>query len=522
MQNKSNEVKLIRLQVENIFGVKAAEIDANGNSIVLTGPNRAGKSSILDALALTIGQQKNGNPVKLGENKGQVIAEFDHFVVTRKWKNGKSQSWKIESKNGDKFGTPSELFKEFIDAITFKPAEFINLSAKDRIRQLYKVAGIDYEAYLAKRKVKYDQRTDVGREKKKIEGYFKTLKLPQSNIPDNEISVSEVNDIISSLREKENSKRELELDMRRLSDNLEYKKEQLSEAELKIKGIDDEITEYENQIKNQTEKLVDADSIDNQLKNINNEIEDLELKLEALKAKKEELLEQKSDQEHRKDRIDGLNNEIDSLNQLKISHTQQAKSIQNVVESLEKNLNSSKAKLEQMPNYSNEIEAHINQLQNAEKINQAVRAKKHFEETHLKVEHLVNQYDNLSDELTMLDDTLKAQLNSVELPDGLNIDDNEIYIDNIPFDRLSTMQKLDLAMKIGMQIRPQNGNISFKALTMDISQFDEDQRSEAIELANRNGYQAIVEVASVNKGDYGDANVFYIENGSVKEAQNVG
>lgn len=68
---------LTHLSIKNILLLKSCEIDFAAGLNVLTGETGAGKSILLDALGLVLGERSDATLVRAGETQAQVTAEFD-------------------------------------------------------------------------------------------------------------------------------------------------------------------------------------------------------------------------------------------------------------------------------------------------------------------------------------------------------------------------------------------------------------------------------------------------------------
>ena len=68
---------LSRLNVRNIVLIEALDLDLDSGFTVLTGETGAGKSILLDALALALGGKADGKLVRSGETTGSVAATFN-------------------------------------------------------------------------------------------------------------------------------------------------------------------------------------------------------------------------------------------------------------------------------------------------------------------------------------------------------------------------------------------------------------------------------------------------------------
>ncbi|MDE2470486.1 MAG: AAA family ATPase, partial [Bradyrhizobium sp.] len=64
-------MKIIRLESENIKGLRAVEVEPDGNVVIIGGKNGAGKSSVLDSMWYALGGKDAlpSKPIRNGEKK---------------------------------------------------------------------------------------------------------------------------------------------------------------------------------------------------------------------------------------------------------------------------------------------------------------------------------------------------------------------------------------------------------------------------------------------------------------------
>lgn len=67
---------LQRLRVQNLAIVEDIEIDFNGGLNVITGETGAGKSILVDALGLVLGERADKSMIRAGEDKCSVESVF--------------------------------------------------------------------------------------------------------------------------------------------------------------------------------------------------------------------------------------------------------------------------------------------------------------------------------------------------------------------------------------------------------------------------------------------------------------
>ena len=85
-RDRGGNMLLKKIEIRNVRKIKQAEIEFHGKGLqVIQGLNKSGKSTIGQAIALTLGGVKDVVPgmIKLGENKAEVIAYTDDGLKIR-------------------------------------------------------------------------------------------------------------------------------------------------------------------------------------------------------------------------------------------------------------------------------------------------------------------------------------------------------------------------------------------------------------------------------------------------------
>src|SRR6059058_774611 len=72
---------LTRLAIRNIVLIEALDLDFAGGLGVLTGETGAGKSILLDALGLVLGNRADSGLVRAGEERASVTASFEFAAL---------------------------------------------------------------------------------------------------------------------------------------------------------------------------------------------------------------------------------------------------------------------------------------------------------------------------------------------------------------------------------------------------------------------------------------------------------
>src|SRR5690606_18950211 len=186
--------RLIELQVENVMGVKAVTIRPGTSHVYeVVGRNGQGKTSTLDAIEMLLGGGKSipKRPVRNGQDKARVVAEFDDMVVTRTIRLDGKSTLKIEDKDGRSYASPQALLDSFVSRISFDPFAFSRAKPEELERTLRDLVGLDFAELDAECERVFSERTTVNREVKRLEGELSGVP-ERVEAPDEEVSVAEI------------------------------------------------------------------------------------------------------------------------------------------------------------------------------------------------------------------------------------------------------------------------------------------------------------------------------------------
>lgn len=174
-------MRIVELVSENFMGLEAVDITPPEHLVVVGGKNAQGKSSVLNSIVAALAGGKNlpDVPLKRGERKGKTVLRLDHpsgeIVVERTFGPDGATTLKLTGSDGSKFSKPQQLLDGLTSALGFDPAAFCRLDRKKQAEQLRELVGLDVSSLDVKRQQLYDQRTDVGREAKRLLGALDTM-----------------------------------------------------------------------------------------------------------------------------------------------------------------------------------------------------------------------------------------------------------------------------------------------------------------------------------------------------------
>ncbi len=181
-------MKILKLVAENFKKLSAVEITPDGNVVVISGKNGAGKSSVLDSIeAALCGGKMPKKPIKDGEVRARVEVDMGEYKVTRKF-FGASSTLTVETtgENKAKISSPQAFLDSVVGDLSFDPLAFLNKQPAEQRNTLMEFLGLDLHEF-AKRTVAIStQRSEVRKEKERklheAESIVTTPNLPPEEI----------------------------------------------------------------------------------------------------------------------------------------------------------------------------------------------------------------------------------------------------------------------------------------------------------------------------------------------------
>ncbi len=247
-------MKIIELRAENIKKIRAIEIKPKESTVVISGKNGAGKSSVLDSIwyALTgkDSLKKTSKPIREGEDHASVVVNMGDYIVTRNWTSNENSYLKVENKEGAKYGSPQQLLDSLIGGLSFDPLEFARMDKKEQKEVLLKLLGLssDVEKLDNQYREIFNERTFIGRNLKATKAQFEDMAKPKDTLPEVEVNISDLTQKLSEAIENNKAVREFEYDV---SEN----KSALKEVEKKISELLAEKEQLISNIKSSEETL---------------------------------------------------------------------------------------------------------------------------------------------------------------------------------------------------------------------------------------------------------------------------
>lgn len=242
-------LRIVDLKVQNIKRVRAVHITPNGDStVILGGKNGAGKTSVLDAIAMALGGARAipSDPVRHGAKRGSIIADLGDLVVERVISPDGQTTLTVRDADGNRQRSPQKILDELCSRIAFDPLAFMSMDPAKQNEQLRQLLGLDFSQLDAERERTYAKRTDTSRDAKSARATAEALVVP-ANTPAKAVVVT---DLLAQLtaaaeagekvRTHERAMTTLRTDIATLQNELQRIETQLMQKRMQLKGLERE------------------------------------------------------------------------------------------------------------------------------------------------------------------------------------------------------------------------------------------------------------------------------------------
>ena len=254
-------MKIIKFEAENVKRLVSVEITPDGNMVQITGKNGAGKSSVLDSILWAVAGNKThqAEPIRNGEEVARIKLDMGEVIVRREFKRHEkghtTTRLLVESADGAVFRSPQSMLDKMINALSFDPLAFARMKSSEQYETVGAMAGIDLEAFEARIKDEYDERTEHNREAKRFRAQAEGIVI-EGDIPDEPVDIEKSMNELSAIRatnqqletqaaDRVNEKRRLVDAREDAMTRLRQQKKELENTEGLIKRYEHDLLEME-------------------------------------------------------------------------------------------------------------------------------------------------------------------------------------------------------------------------------------------------------------------------------------
>lgn len=248
------QYRLVEVRATNVKALKAVAVKIDGKPVFkVSGRNGQGKSSLLDAVAMALAGPAGfpEKPIRAGETEAEVFLDFTDLKLTRKIvadedaPRGYTSALKLDFRNGKK---PKEK-QTVLDAlrgspIADDPLEFANLKPRERYDLLRGLIDFDFETHEETRREKFEERTDVGRQRDRVVASAASIEVPADaplEAPDTAALSQQLDEINQHNATVETRKKRRE----ETADEIETMRDELDTLRARIRELGKQIAEKE-------------------------------------------------------------------------------------------------------------------------------------------------------------------------------------------------------------------------------------------------------------------------------------
>lgn len=196
MSEAPRNLRVLGFQAENFAKLKVIDMRPGRHVVQISGKNRNGKTSVLNALSVTLEGLRVAKvpvePIRHGEERARIRLELGdqqpEFYVTRRFTMREDGEYttdlKVEGADGTKYPKGQDVLNTFLGALTFDPLKFARADDEERLAALRPlVANVDFDAMKAENKRDFEARTETNRKAKEFRTRADAVVLPPGTVP---------------------------------------------------------------------------------------------------------------------------------------------------------------------------------------------------------------------------------------------------------------------------------------------------------------------------------------------------
>jgi AAA domain len=137
-------LRLNRLVVQNFMRIEALQVDAEGQHVIISGPNGKGKTSAVDAIWAALGgkpSKEMPEPIHRGADKATVQLDLGELYIERIWTDAGSRLY-ITAPDGSKINKPQQLLDGLLSKYALDPIAFLDRRPQDQVDDVLGIAGV--------------------------------------------------------------------------------------------------------------------------------------------------------------------------------------------------------------------------------------------------------------------------------------------------------------------------------------------------------------------------------------------
>jgi hypothetical protein len=465
-ETSAEPLYLQSLQVENHLRIKFCRIDPKGRSIIVTGKNGNGKSSLIRAFVNCIcgpDSRLSPEPVHAGARESRTVADFGDLkierVVALNEKTGKYVTKKllVTPSGGGTVKRPQELLDSMFDKCGRDPVKFLESRNQDQVDAVLGRAGVPIPVEQVTKLTSENQPPKAG---ESADAYLLRLSADETGLY--YVHRRAAN---KTWEEKRNALTDQERHLSTLGGRPgpEEKEQSLAEASKQITALQAHQQTRLDALRSASVKLDTVKQMEGRLRDLGQEIDQLDKEQMELEAK------------------------LKSVQDKRIEIDRKRQRGQDAVEVQRHHAKISQHEAEAIPDRSVEIGALQNNLEGIEaankKLYQRIEATKQVDRLAVQNREAEREHKRLDVILEGLREIRLHLLDGVDLGvPGLVIGDGGLRLDGVPFVQASMAQRIRVAAAVCMDPRAR-----IKVMPIDeLERLDGDSLQLLVQIARDN------------------------------------
>ena len=234
-------LKILGLASENVKRITAIALKFDGTLQVIGGDNGQGKTSILDAIWLTIGGRQASSevnapsPIRDGETEAFATVDLGELLATRRWwydvHGAVKTEVKVTTPDGAAYKSPQSILDQFTSMLGIDPVMFAQLDAKKQTAVLLDLVKLDIDPVsldLQYAEV-FARRTTENAKVKEFTERLKGYPQPPEGLPAEPINSGEIFAAIEAGQEAHKSVQRRRLEAQQAAERVTLAREQIRE-----------------------------------------------------------------------------------------------------------------------------------------------------------------------------------------------------------------------------------------------------------------------------------------------------
>jgi hypothetical protein len=178
-------MRIVSFKASNYKRLKVVEIKPDGTEVQISGRNGSGKTSVMDAIEVTLQGVEGAapKPIREGADYAAIDLDVEDFNVRRTFAADGSTNLIITGKDGVRYPGPTAMAKAWWSKIGCDPLSFMRQKPEDQVEELKTIISFDSGELDAKLEKDTEERTDANRTLKQLKAQLAGMELPLGELP---------------------------------------------------------------------------------------------------------------------------------------------------------------------------------------------------------------------------------------------------------------------------------------------------------------------------------------------------